>query len=158
VAPLIGWFVAAAAAGEVRMGARDALRGLHVSDVMVWDPVTLPAGARLRDAVDRVIAHTGYTAYPVTDDGDAVGLLASAGVTSLPGEALDELRVRDRMIPAARALTVTPEDDLPDAAAALAQTDLGRALVVRDRRLVGLLSITDVRRALALRERAMAHR
>lgn len=32
---LIGWFVAAAAAGEVRMGAaRDALRGLHVSDVM----------------------------------------------------------------------------------------------------------------------------
>jgi CBS domain-containing protein len=62
------------------------------------------------------------------------------------------------MIPAARALTVTPEDDLPDAAAALAQTDLGRALVVRDRRLVGLLSITDVRRALALRERAMAHR
>jgi CBS domain-containing protein len=29
---------------------------------------------------------------------------------------------------------------------------------VRDRRLVGLLSITDVRRALALRERARAHR
>jgi hypothetical protein len=54
--------------------------------------------------------------------------------------------VRDVMLPLDKALRLDPGKDLGDAVAELVQTDPGRGLVVRDNRLLGLLSITDAER------------
>jgi CBS domain-containing protein len=51
-------------------------------------------------------------------------------------------------------LVLTPGDELGDAALELAQTRLGRALVLDETRLVGLLSMTDVSRLLEVRHPA----
>jgi predicted transcriptional regulator len=61
--------------------------------------------------------------------------------------------VRERTVPLEKALVVTEDKDLGDAVAELLQTDLGRALVIRDGRLMGLLSITDVQHMLEVRPR-----
>ena len=149
---LIGWFVASAAAAETEASAaRQALSGLSVSDVMVRDPVTVRSDQTLRDVVDHVFTGAPHAAYPVTANGHALGLLTSTSVASLPADSLAQLHVRDRMVPLDKTLTLGDDDDLPDAVAALVQTDVRRALVVRGADLVGLLSITDVRRLLEAR-------
>jgi CBS domain-containing protein len=149
---LVGWFVAGAAAAETEMtGTRQALSGLYVSDAMVRHPVTVRSDQTLRDVVDHVFGEVPYAAYPVTDDRRPSGLLPAARVVSVPARSLPQLQVRDRMVPVDRALTFAQDDDLPDALAALLQTDVRRALVVHGAELVGLLSITDVRRLLERR-------
>ena len=125
---------------------------------MVRHPLTVRGDQPLRDVVDRVMSESRYAAYPVTDNGRALGLLSSAGIAALPPGSIDSLRVRDRMIPADRALTLTDEDDLVDGFAALLQTDLRRALVVHESEFAGLLSITDVWHLLEVRENRAARR
>ena len=149
---LIGWFVAAAAAAETDMStSREALSGLYVSDAMVRRPVTVRSDQTLRDVVDNVFGEAPHAAYPVTTNGRALGLLTFASVAPLPAHSLARLQVRDRMVPADKALRLGDDDDLPDAVAALLQTDVRRALVVHGAELVGLLSLTDVRRLLERR-------
>lgn len=149
---LIGWFLMAAAGAEADLiAARQTLMGMRVSDAMVRHPVTVRGDQTLREVVDDVLSESRHTAYPVTDNGHALGLLAFRSVAGLAPAERAELRVRDRMIPARSALTVDDQDDLPDALAALLQTDLRRALVVHDSELVGLLSISDIQRLLELR-------
>jgi predicted transcriptional regulator len=149
---LIGWFVAAGAAAETETStSREALSGLYVSDAMVRRPVTVRSDQTLREVVEDVFGATPHAAYPVADNGRAIGLLPAAGVASLPARALEELHVRDRMVAVEKALTLGDDDELPDAVAALLQTDVRRALVVHGAELVGLLSLTDIRRLVGRR-------
>jgi CBS domain-containing protein len=128
---LIGWFLVAAAGAETEtVTACEALAGLHVSDAMVRHPVTVRGDQTLRDVLDQVFSVSHYTSYPVTENAHALGLLPSAEVVAVPAESLTKLRVRDRMIPADRTLTVTDRDELADALTALLHTELRRALVV----------------------------
>jgi Zn-dependent protease len=149
---LIGWFVAAGASAETETStSREALSGLYVSDAMVRRPVTVRSDQTLREVVEDVFGATPHAAYPVADNGRAIGLLPAAGVASLPARALEELHVRDRMVAVEKALTLGDDDELPDAVAALLQTDVRRALVVHGAELVGLLSLTDIRRLVGRR-------
>jgi CBS domain-containing protein len=93
-----------------------------------------------------------YVAYPVVDAaGHAAGLLPFRNATAVPQKRWDEVRVRDVMLPLEQALVVDPDRQLGDVVAELVQTDPGRALVVGDGRLLGLLSTTDAERLLETR-------
>ena len=129
---------------------RNALDGLRVRDLMVRDPVTVPADLTLGRFMDEVMWSRRYTTYPVVEDGRPVGLLPFRCVAEVPRAEWDTRRVRDCMVPLERVPTLHPDEHLTDAAAELGETDVGRALVVDGGRLVGFLSITDVLRALEL--------
>jgi CBS domain-containing protein len=153
----IGWFLMAAARAEIAVaGAQRGLAGLHVSDVMVRHPVTVRSDETLGAVTDRVLSASPHTAYPVSDNSHPLGLLTARSVASVPRDSRAELRVRDRMIPVDEGLTVAADDDLIDAATTLLQTEVGEALVLRDGKLVGLLSLTDVTRVAERRGRRTA--
>lgn len=153
----LGWFLLMAAAAEDRyLLAQQALGGLRVRDLMVGDPVTTRADATLGEFMDDVVSRTRYTAYPVTDNGTAVGLLPFSCVAEVPRRDWDARSVRDCMIPRDEVPVVSPDEELMHAAEELAENDLHRALVLDGERLVGLLSITDVARALEMRRRRLA--
>jgi CBS domain-containing protein len=149
---LIGWFVMLAAQSETSMVAmRDAFAGMSVADLMVRDPATVPTALGLRAFVDRVFPMHRYNAYPVIDDhGRASGILPTRNVKAAGASRWESLTVADCMIPLERALVMSEGKDLGEAVVELIQTDLGRALVMRDGLLVGLLSITDAERMLEL--------
>ena len=150
----MGWFLLQAAAAEDRhLIARQALGGLRVRDLMVRDPITTRPDVTLGDFMDDLVWNRRYTTYPVTVDGQAVGLLPFRAVAAVPRREWDARLVRDCMLPRDRVPVVTAEDELVDAAAELSDNDVRRALVLDGDRLVGLLSITDVARALELRRR-----
>jgi Zn-dependent protease len=154
----LGWFLLGAASAEARyLAVRDALGGLRVRDLMVREPVTVPAEMTLGRFMDEVMWGRRYTTYPVVDSGGRpVGLLPFRRLAEVPRAEWDTRRVAECMLPLERVPVVAPDDELTDALAELSESDVGRALVVEDGRLVGLISITDLVRALeigALRRR-----
>jgi Zn-dependent protease/CBS domain-containing protein len=148
----MGWFLLMAAGAEDRyLLARQALRGLRVRDLAVRDPVTTHPDLTIGEFMDDVVWKTRYTTYPVTDNGHALGLLPFRCVAEVPRNEWEKRTVRDCMVPAEKVPVVSADDELIDAAAELAESDLHRALVVDGERFVGLLSATDVARALEIR-------
>jgi CBS domain-containing protein len=146
----IGWFLLGAATAEARyLVVRDALRGLKVRDLMVRDPATVPPDLTLGRFLDDVVWSRRYTTYPVVEGDRAVGLLPFRCVAEVPRSEWDRRTVRDCMLGREAVPTLSPEDDLAEAAAALGD-GVGRALVLDGDRLVVLVSATDVARALEL--------
>jgi Zn-dependent protease len=149
---LIGWFIMVAGQAEARMVAlRETFKGMTVADLMVSDPETAPAQISLRSFVDRVLPRHRYNAYPVLgSDSMVIGILPVRNVKATSAALWDQATVSEHMVPLDKALKMGEQKDLGDAVTELVQTDLGRALVMRDGRLNGLLSITDVQRALEM--------
>jgi Zn-dependent protease/CBS domain-containing protein len=148
----IGWFLLIAAGAEDRfLLARQALSGLHVGDLVVRDPVTVRGDLTIGEFMDDIVSKNRHTTYPVTDNGHALGLLPFRCVAEVPRSEWETRTVHDCMLPAGDVPVVSQDDELIDAAAELAESDVHRALVVDGDRFVGLLSETDVARALEIR-------
>jgi Zn-dependent protease len=145
----IGWFLWTAATAEQRyLATRQLLGGRRVRDLMVSDLVTVDSELSLGRFIDEVVFEHRHTTYPVMDGGRPVGLLPFRCVAEIPRQEWDGRRVRDCMIPLDRVQLLEPDAQLVDAVQALMATEVRRALVLEDGRLVGLLSITDVSRVL----------
>jgi Zn-dependent protease len=149
----IGWFLLMAAEAEQSMAeARTALAGLRVADVMVTDPVVVEPDLPLDRFIDDVFFRHRHTAYPVVaPDGTVLGIVSFRDVADVDRGEWPRLRIRDRMLPLDRVVVLDAGMDLSEALSELADSALGRALVVSDGRLVGLLSITDASRVLEVR-------
>jgi Zn-dependent protease/predicted transcriptional regulator len=148
----LGWFLLMAATAEDRVVlSRQALRGLRVGDLAVRDPVTARPDLTIGEFMDDIVWKTRHTTYPVTDNGHALGLLPFRCVAEVPRSEWERRTVRECMVPADQVPVVSADEDLADAAAELAESDLHRALVVDGDRFVGLLSASDVARALEIR-------
>ena len=148
----IGWFLLQAAGAEAQqVTVEERLAGLTVADLMSPDPVSVDADLPLGRFVDEVVWKERYTTYPVVEGGAPVGLLPFRAVAEAPRTDWDGIAVRDRMTPLADVPVLAPGEPLADALQRVAASELRRALVVDDGRLVGLLSISDLVRALELR-------
>jgi Zn-dependent protease/CBS domain-containing protein len=145
----IGWFLLGAASAEARyVLAQEALAGLRVRDLMTPDPVTATPDLTLGQFMDELVWQRRHTTYPVVDNGDAVGLLPFRSVAEVPRGEWDKRRVRDAMLDRGQVPVLSPDDPAIDALTELAESPAGRALVLDDGMLVGLLSVTDLARAL----------
>lgn len=148
---LIGWFLLQAATGEARYGLlRDALDGWRVRDLMVRSPVVVAADATIGEVVEATPPGRRYTTYPVVDDGHALGLLPFRRVVDTPRSEWDSRHVRDGMLSLDQTPVVSEDELLADALVRLGEGGVGRALVLDDGRLSGLLSVSDIERLLRL--------
>ncbi len=145
----IGWFLLQAATAEDRYAiVSESLGGVRVRDLMIREPVTVPAGMSIGRFMDEVAWNRRYTSYPVTEEGDVVGLLAFRCVAEVPRPDWDARLVRDCMIPKDRVPVLHEDDSAVEALAELSQADVNRGVVLENGRLAGFVSITDLARAL----------
>ncbi|MGZ4318635.1 MAG: site-2 protease family protein [Gaiellaceae bacterium] len=146
----IGWFLLGAATAEGRYGLlRTALGDLRVGDLTVRDPVTVAPDSTLEQLMEETVREHRFSTYPVVDGDRVVGLLRLASVADVPRVNWGQTPVRRCMLPFEQAPMVPEDEPLYDAMAELGPGSPGRALVVRDGTVVGLLSVTDVGRLLA---------
>lgn len=149
---LIGWFLVAAAGAEARMATiAAALRPLRVSDAMARRPDTVDGDMTLASFANGVFADSRHAAYPVVDGPEVLGAIGYRDVAAVAPESWGLTRVRDVARPVGKLLVLAPDDNLGDVAMDLIQDDLGRALVLDEGRLAGLLSMTDISRLIELR-------
>ena len=150
---LIGWFLKDAAAGAYQSARVDeALRGVTAADAMFRDVATLPADVSLAEAAHDYFLHTGYGAYPVVRGDSVVGLLSRRDILKVPAEERERTSVQSAMTPLGDRVVVPPSAPLLRAMSKMAESGLGRVLVMDGGRLVGLLTMASVLRHVRVRE------
>ena len=150
---LIGWFLKDASAGAYHSARVDeALRGVTAADAMSKDVATLPADVSLAEAAHDYFLRTGYGAYPVVRGNSVVGLLCRRDILKVPAEERERTSVQSAMTPLGERVVVPPGAPLLRAMSKMAESGLGRVLVMEGGRLVGLLTMGSVLRHVRVRE------
>jgi Zn-dependent protease/predicted transcriptional regulator len=158
----IGLFLREAAAAEQRqVQVGDALSGLHVDAIMTPDPVTIPHHISVEEALHAYFLRHGYGGYPVTREGQVVGVLSLSHL----GRTSPEDRAST---PVARAMTALaphqmswPQEDLMSAMTKMNAAGLSRLPVVKTPEggdLVGLVTMQAITRRVRLEELASRSR
>jgi len=137
-----------ASAEEVATVAHVRLRGRHVAELMLLDPVVLAGDRRVGDERAR-LRHTAQRTFPVVTAGRYAGVVSAEALDGAPPD-VAVAAVTDTDAP-----VLAPEASLEhDALPALEESPREALAVVRDGRVVGLLCSNDLARLIALRTAA----
>lgn len=142
----IGWFLNNAAQASYRdLIIRQSLEGVPVRQLMETDVDRLPSSLTIQQVIDEHILSGRQHAYPVTDDGELVGLICLHDIRNVPADARATETVGEAMTPYDRLVTVAPTDELTKAVDQLGRRGFEQLPVVdRPRHLVGVLRRQDV--------------
>jgi Zn-dependent protease/predicted transcriptional regulator len=137
----IGWFLMMAAqASYAEVSMSEALRDIHVSEVMANDCVTVDPRVKVQGLVDDVLLRTGRRCVMVKSDGRVVGLVTPNEIRAVDRARWSEVTVADVMRPLERLRTVDPDTSVSDALKTMAREDVNQLPVVSDGRLEGIVS------------------
>ncbi len=146
----IGWFLLQAAQSEVAYAQfRHTLGDRRVRDLMTANPEVVAPDLPIASFIEDVAHIRGHSTYPVVDEGQLLGLISLRRAGRVPQEERAATTVRDVMVTAEEIPALRPDTDLTEAAIAL-QKGPGRAAVMDDGRIVGILSPSDIARAVEL--------
>lgn len=142
----IGWFLSQAAESSYRqLILRRILEGAKVQEAMTPNPETVQPDLTLRDLVNDYFLRRRYSAFPVEDaEGRVLGLITLSQVKEVDRDAWPITPVEHVMTKVCEAVTVSQEDSLAEVVTKLEGADFGRALVVSDGRLQGVISRADI--------------
>lgn len=161
---LLGWYIFNVAGAEEHHAAmRGALIGVRVSDVMTANPTVAPAELSVEELLDQYVLRYRYSAFPLVDEqGRFAGLVTLNGVKQIPAHTRAATAVLDAACPPAEVPLARPGEPLADLLPRMEGCADGRALVVDQGRIVGIVSPTDVARLLSLADirppRQITHR
>lgn len=149
---VLGLFLRQAAQSSRRFQlARRFLEGEAVRDFMAEPPTTVPRHLSLREFVESYLYRRGPEIYPVVQDDRLVGTIDLESVKAVPQEEWDRQSVGTVAKPLEASPVLDPGLDALAALTALRSMPGGRALVVEDGRLVGMVSLQDLARLVALK-------
>jgi len=153
---LIGMFLRGMAEGTYQeLALRKSIEGTRAEDVMIRDVVTAPPELTLRRLISDYFLRYGYRGFPVTENGNVLGVISLADVKDLTAEEHAEKKIVELMKPLSNEMLIRPETPLVEALSRMSSTGLGRVLVMRDNRMLGMVTYTGLLRFLEIR-RALA--
>jgi len=119
---------------------------LKVKDVMVTDLVVVDANTSVREAVKRM-NDFGIGCLPVMDSGKVAGIMTERDILRrvvAEGKNPDNTLVKDIM--SKPLIVVDPETSLEDAVELMIEKKIKKLPVMKDDKLVGLVTFTDIAR------------
>jgi Zn-dependent protease len=148
----LGWFLLSAARAEAsHVQLRDALVGVRVADVMSSQPVVAPASLTVDEFFEQYALHYRFSTFPLEGpDGDLAGLVTMSRLKAVPRQDRASTTVRDIACPMSDVPVAAPEEPIVDLLGRMTDATDGRALVLADGQLVGLVSPTDISRTISL--------
>jgi Zn-dependent protease/CBS domain-containing protein len=150
---LIGLFIVTMASAEenhARTGAM--LGGLRARDIMTPDPDTTAPDQNVAQFLQDVAMTRRHSAFPlVGTDGEVRGMVTINRIRQLPRDRHHEATVDEIACPVDEIPIVRPDELVSDVLVRMSGCADGRALVMDDGRLVGIVSPSDVSRAISLR-------
>jgi Zn-dependent protease/CBS domain-containing protein len=142
----IGWFLNNAATASYRETVvRQALEDVPVRNLMATDVDKLPPDLTIQQVIRDHILQGRQHAYPVTRDGELLGLICLHDIRGVPLERRETETVGEAMTPYDRLALVGPDDDLSKAVNELAKRSVDQLPVVdRPGHLVGVVRRQDI--------------
>ena len=142
---LVGWFIASLAGQAYRQQViRSRAEGVTVADIMTPDPEYVPGDISIEQLVHEHFLGRRHSRYPVMSDGSIVGIVTLPAVKSVDRSEwpiVTTLEVTDRDL---SQLLVPDTEEVMDALSRLARDRPGALLVVRDGRMVGIVTRSDL--------------
>jgi Zn-dependent protease/CBS domain-containing protein len=147
---LIGWFLIGAATAESRQaGVRGQLGELAVRDIMTANPMTAPGSMTVEELLGSDLIQHRHSSFPLTgDSGGPIGLVTFNQIRRVAPQDRAATRLRDIACPLEQVAQARPEESAADLLPRLSECAEGRALVLSDGVLVGIVSPSDVSRVL----------
>ncbi len=144
----IGWFLRSLAGSSLQQQLlRDLLRGFVAADLMSPGPDVVPGDLPLAALVEQHFMRLRFGSYPVVEAEAPIGMITLEDVKRVPADRWATTPVRDVMTPLAECAVVGPDTSVEAALQEMSRpTAQGRALVVDQGRLVGIISASDVAR------------
>jgi Zn-dependent protease/predicted transcriptional regulator len=145
---LIGWFVREAAKAEVqRVVVEGPLTTIPVTDVMSSAPQCVFAESSVESFVEELVLGGRHAAYPVVrQDGAVMGLITLKAVRALDRGVWASTPIETTATPLDRVPVVAPTSTVAVLLAEMGHIPEGRALVMEDDRLIGIVSPSDIAR------------
>jgi Zn-dependent protease/predicted transcriptional regulator len=142
---LIGMFLRGAAGASYRQTmAQRLLAGITVAEVMTPDPVSVPPELSVAAFVEDYVYRFHHREFPVAQGGLLIGRIGTKEAAALDRERWAATAVGIAMVPCTAADTIAPEAAAIDAMTRMSGFGCSRLFVVRDNRLVGVVSQRDV--------------
>lgn len=149
---LLGLFIVTMASAEEHQARATAvLGGVKVRDVMSAEPDVARGDSTVSDFLNEVALHRRHSAFPLLDDiGRVQGLITLNRLKAVPAERRPTTTLRDVACPPAEIPLTEPEEPLSALLPRLGGCADGRALVIAEGQLVGIVSPSDISRAASL--------
>lgn len=149
---LIGLFIRAAAGMTYQQAlTREAIKGVSVRRIMNQEPITVPSSTRVQSFVDDYLYRYFHRMFPVVDDGRLLGCVSMSDVKELDRAGWSTATVADIMQPLSPENTIEPDTDAIQALKLLSADRARRLMVVRDKKLLGVLTLKDLMMFITLR-------
>jgi Zn-dependent protease/predicted transcriptional regulator len=146
---LLGWFLISAASSEGQQAVMQSrLRSVPVRQVMTPNPVTVPASATVTEFLNDLLPRYRHSAFPVVSDGQTVGLVTVHHANQVHAGDRDRTTLGQVACKLADVAQASPDESVADVLPRLNECSEGRALVLADGHLVGIVSPTDINQAL----------
>jgi len=141
----IGWFLAnAASASYKQVLLKEVLRDVNARDAMTPSPETVSPDLGLDRLVNEHFLKRPYNAFPVTEDGIAVGLVTLSQIKEVPRDDWPLTRVADVMSPLEDTLIVEPDSPMTHVLERMSENETKRVLVAREFELLGIITARDI--------------
>ncbi len=141
----IGWFLDNAASGQVQHTMfQGLLAGHRVSQAMSTRCAAVPADLTLQQLVDEHILGTGQRCFLVNRGDATVGLMTLRRIKEVPRPEWATTSVAQVMVPLEQSKRTDPDTELWAALQEMDRDGVNQLPVIRDHRVIGMLSRDDV--------------
>jgi Zn-dependent protease/CBS domain-containing protein len=149
----IGMFLKGLAASGYRdLVMKQSFEGVNVEDLMVEDVISVPPDLTLAEATDSFFLRYGHGGFPVMQESKVLGLINLAKIKDIGTEERSTTTVAQVMIPLSSEVQIDPSESLIEALKKMTRSDLGRLLVMREGRMIGMITKTGLLRFLEIKQ------
>jgi Zn-dependent protease/predicted transcriptional regulator len=142
----LGWMINQAGQSSYsQLVFKETFSGMKVAELMSTDLVTVSPDDTLEELAESFLHHK-YGAFPVVYGSTTHGLVSLQNMKEYPREKWSETRISRILTPLKEAMVLEPDSDAAEVMMKMAAQNIGRALVMKNGDLVGLLSRTDMMR------------
>ncbi len=125
------------------------LEGMKVKDIMSREVTTVNPDMSVEELVDYMFRYK-HMGYPVVEDSDVLGIVTFTDVQRVPKEERKNVKVSQVMT--RKLLTLNEDNDAVGALKLMTLNNIGRIIITKDKRMVGIVSRTDLLRSVQLLE------
>ena len=149
---LIGMFLRnAAGMSYQQLLVRDAVKGESVRRFMNPQIVTVDPGITVARLVSDFVYQSHHKAYPVVQYDRLMGIVSTDQIKTVPPPEWDRRTVHEIMLPSTSDNTIGPDTDVLNAWNRMSRTGKSRLMVVENKKLLGMLALSDLMKFLALK-------
>lgn len=131
---------------------RHTFEGKPMRNFMQSEPVTVSPTISIKELVENYIYRHHFKMFPVVkEDGKLIGCITTGEVKEISKNEWDDYTVKDLLKECSPDNTVAPDDDASEVLSTMKQTKNSRLMIVKDGKLVGIITLKDLLQHLSLK-------